>query len=559
MGIRILICFYCLISLGANAQKMLDTTYFDSPIKYDIILAGSFGELRTTHFHAGIDIKPTKFNTEGDSIFVAGPGHISRIKIQSGGYGKVLYIDHPNGYTSVYAHMQSFQDSIEQYITELQRNAQSYEIDIYPKADKFTIPRGAFLGYLGNTGRSYGAHLHFEIRNTTSETPINPLLFGIGPDDNIAPDVPSVSIHGLSPDHQETHFSNYPTQKISPNQYTIGKGNVSIPAWRIGVLLQGWDRMDGASNKNGIYRIEMSVDDTLQYAMTVDSVNWDETAHIKTHVDYADRKKYKRTAVRCYQMPGNVLSIYDTTSKSGIFPIYSTKKRKVNIKAIDFAGNLSNINFDVYRNSNIKDHNITFEKHVKYDEDSQFTLGRATIAIPAKALDRDLYLSYTESEIENNTFYSIHRDDTPIYKSVQIKIPAADIDTALSNKICAVLIKEDGKLSYEGGTLTNDSLFFSTKTFGNYKIHFDTIPPVIEKIESQSKPYRTYVVKDDLSDVTVNAFIDNNWIIAPFKVLDHTLRIYRNDINVGSKNLKIFAEDANGNTREYIENLENPE
>ena len=135
------------------------------------------------------------------------------------------------------------------------------------------------------------------------------------------------------------------------HKYTINKGAVSIPAWRIGVLLQGWDRMDGASNKNGIYKIQMSVDDTLRYGVTMDSVNWDETAYIKTHIDYTDKQDNKRTTVRCYPMPGNELNIYESTNRNGIIRIYSSEARKIEIKASDFSGNISSIQFDVKRSN----------------------------------------------------------------------------------------------------------------------------------------------------------------------------------------------------------------
>ena len=172
MKIRLFLYSF-LVGLSLSGQTMLDTMYFDSPIKHDVVLAGSFGELRTSHFHAGLDIKPSKFNISGDSLFVAAPGYISRIKIQNGGYGRVLYVDHPNGYTSVYAHMMEFKDSIEQYIQKMQLASQSYEIDIYPQKGKISLPRGAFIGLLGNSGRSYGAHLHFELRNTDDRRLIN--------------------------------------------------------------------------------------------------------------------------------------------------------------------------------------------------------------------------------------------------------------------------------------------------------------------------------------------------------------------------------------------------
>lgn len=554
MTLRILI-YLLALPMGLNAQIMLDTAFFDSPVKHEIILAGSFGELRTTHFHAGIDIKPTKFNTEGDSIFVSGPGFISRIKIQSGGYGRVLYIDHPNGYTSVYAHMQVFQDSIEQYIKEMQLASQAYEIDIYPQPEKFIIQRGEFLGYLGNTGRSYGAHLHFEIRNTSSETPINPLLFGIGPKDTRAPDVASVSIHGMSPDHQETHRGNYPTQKLNKNNYTINNGKVNIPAWRVGVLLQGWDRMDGASNKNGIYRIEMMVDDTLQYGVTVDSINWDETAYIKTHVDYADRKENKRTAVRCYSMPGNPLSIYDQTNYDGIFPIYTSKPRKIKIKASDFEGQESTIQFGITRKNNIRSSNNTFEKLVKYDQLADFKLGSSHISIRAKSLDRDLYFNYSEEQVEGTKVYHIHKDNVPIYKPIRIKIPIGEIDSFSMAHLCTILVEEDGDITSKGGTIEGDSLVFTTKVFGDYKLHIDTIPPTIIPIQTSLSKDLTFTVKDDISDISINAYIDGQWIITPFKVLDHTLTIPRQYLNSGQKSLSIIAKDQIGNQSEYLQVL----
>ena len=553
MALRIRCCFYSLLlGMSLSAQTMLDTTYFDSPIKHDIVLAGSFGELRASHFHAGLDIKPSEFNKSGDSLFVSAPGYISRIKIQTGGYGRVLYVDHPNGYTSVYAHMMEFQDTIEQYIQEMQLASQSYEIDIYPQSGKINLPRGAFIGLLGNSGRSYGAHLHFEIRNTKSETPINPLLFGIGPKDSIAPDVTSVSIHGLSPDHQETHFSNYPTQKIREGEFTINKGTVSIPAWRIGVLLQGWDRMNGASNKNGIYKIQMSVDDTLKYSVTLDSVNWEETAYIKTHVDYADKKENKRTAVRCYPMPGNHLSIYDSTSHNGIIPIYSSSSRDIEIEASDFSGNKSSIQFDVLRSSKMINNTSTFEKLIKYDNDNNFKLGSCHMSLAANALDRDLYFNYSENRENDRSIYSIHRDRSPLYKPMVVTIPIMNIDSSLLNKLCAVLIEEDGDYEFKGGLIIGDSLSFETTVFGDYTLHIDTIPPIITPIQTSLTKDLSFTIKDDISDVTINAYIDGEWVISPFKILTHNLTIPKKNVGLGKKELTIIATDEKGNESNFV-------
>lgn len=550
---------FCLLSiiicLRLDAQVLLDTTYFDTPIKHEIILAGSFGELRASHFHAGLDIKPSKFNKSGDSLFVAAPGYISRIKIQTGGYGRVLYVDHPNGYTSVYAHMLKFQDSIEQYIQKLQSQSQSYEIDIYPQKDKHQLQRGAFIGFLGNSGRSYGAHLHFEIRNTASETPINPMLFGIGPKDDIPPDVASVSIHGLTPDHQETHFRNYPVQQKGKNLYTINNGMASVPAWRIGVLLQGWDRMNGAKNKNGIYKIQMSVDDTLKYTVSMDSVKWNETAYIKSHIDYKDKKENNRTAVRCYPMPGNILSIYDTLDHNGITPIFSSTPRKIKIIASDFSGNTSKINFEVKRSKEMVNKKFTFEKLIKYNEAANFSLGSCHLSIDKNSLDRDLYFNYNERIENKNWLYSLHSDRSPLFKPIKVTIPIENIDSLLIEKYCAVLIKEDGGMQSRNGTVVGDSLLFETSVFGDYRLHVDTIPPTITPKINSSTNDLLFIVKDDISDVSINAFVDGKWIISPFKILDQSLLIPYQYIDSNQTELSIKVTDERGNSSEYIKRL----
>lgn len=543
------------ISIVAQATP-IDSVIFDSPVKHKILLGGSFGELRTTHFHAGVDIKPTS-KAGGDSLFVAGAGHVSRIKIQTGGYGRCLYVDHPNGYTTVYAHMMKFTDSIEAYIQSLQLASESYEVDIYPQQDKFVLDRFAYIGLLGNTGRSYGAHLHFEIRDTKSETPINPGLFGITAEDHRAPDLTSVNVYGMDPDWQETYVTNYPTKRVEGDNYTISNGKVSIPAWRAGVAVQGWDRMDGASNKNGIYQMEMKVDDKVVYTVKLDSVNWEETGYIKSHVDYADRQSNKRTAVRCHHLPGNKLSIYDSKGDQGIFKIYESKERKVAIKASDIEGNVSTISFGVVRDTATHESTYSYQKLVKYDMPYDFKLGSSHIVMRPHTLDRNLYMEYSEVNEDNKTVYHLHSDVRPLYQHMKVTIPIKKIDTTFMSKLCVVSIDNDALTSY-GGDILQDSIMFSTATFGDYTLHYDTISPIVTPFKSNNvslDPIIKYIVKDDIKsaneDLVINVYINGNWVISPFKVLDYTLEIDTSSLLSGSHDILIVVEDPAGNKTEF--------
>ncbi len=251
---------------SASSQDTLSVESFVIPIDHKIKISGSFGELRPNHFHAGIDFK-SKNGSEGDTIRASASGFISRIKVQSGGYGQVIYIDHPNGYTTVYAHLQKFNPAIEAFIHQKQYNIKSYEIDVYPEQNRFQLEQGQFIGLMGNTGRSYGPHLHFEIRNTETEHPINPYILGIGPKDTKPPSIYSIGIHGLDNDHHSVWSKSYTWNKKSSPSY-------EIPAWRVGMSIQTFDLMDGSTNKNGIYSIEMLVDDTLYYKHVMDEFNF---------------------------------------------------------------------------------------------------------------------------------------------------------------------------------------------------------------------------------------------------------------------------------------------
>lgn len=560
MNYRILFIILSFLSVTLHAQKSIDTAYFDNPIKHELILAGSFGELRSSHFHAGIDIKPSS-KDGGDSLFVAAEGYISRIKIQTGGYGRSLYVDHPNGFTTVYAHMMSFNDSIEAYIQKIQLSSQSYEVDIYPQKEKFVVPRKSYLGKLGNTGRSYGAHLHFEIRNTKSETPINPALFGIKPKDTKAPNVASISVHGLTKDYQETYHQTYPTKLLKNGLYTINNGKITVPAWRIGVLVEGWDQMNGATNKNGIYSTSMYVDDTLTYKVTLDSVKWDETAYIVSHVDYADREENNRTSIRCYQLPGNKLSIYDTLYREEIFPIYQSIPRKIKIESDDIDGNQTVVSFEAIRDTSSYDiPSNSFEFFAPFNEKIETNIGSSFIYIPPYSLDRDLYFQYSEEQEDGIKKYHIHKDVRPLMQDISVSIPLNDsLDSMFLEQLCVVSQGNNGLKTY-GGQVYLDRILFQTGNFGTYYLHIDTIPPSIKNLNSsfilQNADFLSFKVKDDLDhagqakECKIDCYIDGQWAISPYKVLDNILTIPMNSVAIGKHNLMIVAIDDRGNKAE---------
>jgi len=224
----------------AFSQLDPDSTSFIPPIKYKLKLAGSFAELRTNHFHSGIDIK-SKDGTGGDDIIAAESGFISRIKIQSGGYGRALYMDHPNGYTTVYAHLDEFDSSVEAFVEDIQVSVEQFEVDIYLPPGKFTFNQGEKIGVLGNTGRSYAPHLHFEIRETTSERPVMPALFNIKVEDNIPPVIKEVYVYEL-----DEYGNPLNKKKVSHSgekgNYKLRTDYVKVSSNKVGIGVNTYDR-----------------------------------------------------------------------------------------------------------------------------------------------------------------------------------------------------------------------------------------------------------------------------------------------------------------------------
>lgn len=544
-----------------DSLQLLTDGYFRSPVDYTIKIAGSFGELRSNHFHAGIDIKSRK-GTEGDTIRAAADGHVSRIKIQRGSYGKALYIDHPNGYTTVYAHLQRFAPEIEAYIRDRQRATESYEIEVYPNADRLPIGKGEYVGILGNTGRSYGPHLHFEIRETVSEVPQNPYLHGIGPADTKAPLLYAVAVHGLDKDL---------TKVWSETQYINSTGSGSygpshtfqVPTWRAGMALQTFDLMDGADNKNGVYHLKMYVDDTLHFEMKMDSIGFDETNYINSFIDYGEKKQQNRTMVKCYRQLGTDLRLYRTLKNNGFFKVYEKTARQVRFEATDFFGNTAAYECKIYRREAEANDltNTSYTHKVRYSEAYDLQMGLCRVQIPAGTTDNTLWIDYKEGLKDNDFHFTLGSPDQAAYKPIEIKIPLRGIWPSLREK--AVLVYKDSKTptSY-GGEIVADSLVAKVDNLGDFALEIDTIPPTITPLEYKKtisasradfkfRLQDNYATRGAAADPDYDVYIDEVWVASPLKALGDVLTVPLEGLSVGEHQIRIVATDDRGNATEW--------
>jgi hypothetical protein len=333
------------------AQKHADYPkgYFMFPIKpgQTNFLTGNMGELRSNHFHGGLDIRTE--GREGLPIYAAADGYVSRIKVTTGGYGNALYITHPNGYVTVYGHIRNYNKLIGGFLRRQQYNSKSFEIDVLPDRDLLKVKKGEIVAFSGNTGGSGGPHLHFEIRDTLDNL-LNPLYFGFDEiKDHVSPTVTKLAIKPLDIGARvEGEFSRaeYTPQKTGASHYSISQ---PIQVWgQIGLEILAFDMSDGTQNKNGVTCMEVKLDDKEIYTHHLEMLSFEVNKHINVHIDYELAYNTSNKFQRLYIADGNRLGIYKTDDKRGKITIRDDKPHKVTITLWDAHQNKSAFNFTLH-------------------------------------------------------------------------------------------------------------------------------------------------------------------------------------------------------------------
>ena len=263
----------CLSSFSQNHPK----DYFRSPLDIPLILSGTFGELRSNHFHAGIDLK-TK-GQSGLNVYAIADGYVSRIKVSPWGYGKAIYITHYNGYTSVYAHLMRYTGAIQDYVIDQQYLQKSYDIELFPDSLELKVQKGQIIGLSGNTGSSAAPHLHFEIRNSQNQYPQNGLQFGFDIKDDIPPIIKELKLYRQSKKTQ-INGNNHDIilETKGENGLYMLDQNIEVSG-PFSIGLNTYDLLNFASNKNGVFSIDVFVDSSLIYSHKMEEFGFHDHLH----------------------------------------------------------------------------------------------------------------------------------------------------------------------------------------------------------------------------------------------------------------------------------------
>jgi hypothetical protein len=507
-----------------NEEKSYPTNDFIAPIGFSIKLSGTFAELRPNHFHGGLDIKPSVRSKQGDAIFAVGDGYISRILVSASGYGNALYLTHPNGYTSVYAHLQKFTPAITEYVEKRQYANQSFEFDEKVAATEFPVSKGAQIAYLGNTGGSLGAHLHFEIRDTKTDIPINPLYFGFDVSDDKKPFLKQLKIYELNHNYETINTQIYNIRNVS-DQYLLQPDILEIPSNRMAIGLKAYDNVSGTSNANGIFSMDIYQNDSLVYRFEMEKVPNEDTRYLNAHLDYAAWFNGEGYFNRGYRLKGNHLGIYKYLANDGVINLSNNQSRIVVVVG-DFKGNKSELRFQVKRTEaiNVANGNV-FNYFFPYSEASIVKRSDLELHFSDSSFYEDIYaniqIANDYSDYAFSPTYQIHDEKIPVHRPFEIKLKLQRrIDEKLKSKLYIGKCK-NGQNSYVGNKWKGEWLTAKTRSFGDYAIFLDTIPPTITPIDFEGEAKTSTLLGFKISDKetgikTYNAWVDGEWILMKY-------------------------------------------
>jgi hypothetical protein len=558
-----------LICFSLTAQVNYPRDYFAPPIKGPITLAGNFGEIRPNHFHAGFDIRTN--NKEGMPVYAVADGYVSRIKISAVGYGKALYITHPNGYVSVYGHMRGFNTAIQAKTFSLQTELQSFEIDTLLNRELLPVKKGDLIGFSGNTGSSQAPHLHFEIRNEQTEMPINPYFFGYDVKDDVKPTIVSLAVYPLG--NHATINGKHQVKKIIPvkvnGTYIVPKADSLLLNGAIGFGINCYDKESAGSGTNNVFSIELKSGGKRIYYCEMETFTFDNARYVNAHIDYAEKQQHHAIIQKCFLAKNNPLEIYKGVQDRGIINFNDDADHWLTVIIKDYYGNASELALKVRSTTKNSHAPAALTTAMIYDclKENNYGNDEVIVNFPAGALYDDLtgFQSKTLPAVKGtlSPVYKIGDEAVPLQKSIVMEIYEPNIPDNLKEKACVVSIDSKGKFNYEGGRLTKKRLLAESKHFGKFAISADTTPP---KIMASVKPLAgdsivdlrnlnvlRFKATDNLSGIKkYRATIDGSWVLCEYdEKSDLLFYTFDNAVQPGVHHFKLQVTDDKENTKEW--------
>ena len=463
-------CFLFLLLWIFSLTSYSQYTY-QSPLDIPIVLSGNFGELRPNHFHTGLDIKTQ--GKQGLPIYSIEEGYISRMTKSPYGYGKVLYINHPDGNTSVYAHLQKFSTKIDSFYRAYQLKKYKNHPNFFPKKNLIKIEKGEIIGKGGNSGSSAGPHLHFEIRNTETEKPINPLQYNFKVTDKIAPTIRKIRAYPIN--KRNTAL------KDSSVYYISTKKPLTFPAYKsksiqqvntplIGLAIETIDRMNFTPSTFVPYEVKLFHNGKEIFSQMLDSLDFLTNRYLNAHTDVNDlyRKKHFH---KSFKIQNNQASLYKKNEKNGIIDLRNEERNVFKYVAIDYHKNKKEFEFEIIYTDNHELVKLNEQTFIPYQKDFFYANKEFSVWIPALSLYQDSYVKIKRDSISNKVIVSGFPKVLQQKMNVSLRNETVDPFLGIYNvKHGKKFIGKEREGLYIKG---------KSKNYGEFKILKDSIAPKI--------------------------------------------------------------------------------
>ena len=528
-----------------------DAQTYHSPLKIPLRLAGNFCEVRSDHFHSGIDIKTD--GHEGMAVFAVDDGYISRVKISADGFGKVIYITHPGNRLTVYAHLHSFTGSFADSIETMQYKKKSFEVEWFPDSILFPVRKGQQIAWSGNSGGSESPHLHFEIRDAHSEEPLNPLLNGFFIADSIKPVIEKIALYEFS-NGRFIYDNDYPLrtseQKTDRDTFVVNYDTVSMS-------FMAHDEMnDSLPSECGIYSLILLNNYDTVYHYAFNKMSFSETRNVNGYIDVLHQRNKKETLLRCFTLPGSKFNAFKNSGK-GYIVLKDSATATLKLIVADANGNRVEKSFFITRVSTNKkspgqkDANIVAypnkEIIVKWQD--------AGIFIPADAFFEstsgvDFNLKHIKS---NKPVMKIEPSGLSLSKKMSINFKPSKVYRSILDKLVIVELTDKGKFLRSLATKNNKRMITAyTWLFGKYSFVIDTISPVFSDLTLRTdsifnEKWLEVKIKDGLSGISAySGKINNEWKLFEYDRKNETLA-YKLKPGEMKFDLQLEATDQKGN------------
>ncbi len=544
--------------------KNYPQNYFIYPVNAARSLSANYGELRPNHYHMGLDCRTDQ--KQNKEILAAAAGYIAKVKIEPRGFGRAIYINHPNGLTTLYAHLNEFYPALEKYVTEQQYKLKSWAVFLDIPENLLPVQKGDTIALSGNTGSSQGPHLHFEIRDTKTDKVLNPLLFGFAIPDTIAPFVSKLAVYDRSISTYEQTPKIFALKKTK-DTFITNPPLIIVNSNKVSFGITATDRFNESANRNGIYETVLYHNDEAVVGFQLDSISYDETRYLNAHIDYKHKSSGRGFLQHVSKLPGYNNSVYKTATGDGVIILDDTLVHKIKLEVKDVNGNTSFVLFNVQRDKNFAE--PTTKGSATYFQQQVFHPGSINIFennsisfyLPENCLYDSMHFLYSEASSKQDfPVYQLHNTSVPVQCYFPVSIKAA---RSLPGKMVMHRFangRHDFKKAEPVANGKDQGWYRAAfREFGSFQLMIDTQPPIITPIgfkdgmKAGKLKQIVFVVKDNSEEIKkITALLDGNWLRFSNDKGSRFIYVFDEMCPPGEHELKIIAEDQVGNIREKI-------